>query len=125
MDLDFLGTHSENVSELEAAFMEGKICEVLRRLPPRKAPGPDGFNTEFRQRCLGILKVHFMAAFDKLFTMYGPQPGTVDPHLCQVGGEDVGITAGPSNGVTGGVKTMHFHSQTLHPWQLYVGSTYG
>jgi hypothetical protein len=51
LDLDFLSTHSEDLSELEAAFTEDEIWEVIRRLPPGKAPGPDGFTAEFLQKC--------------------------------------------------------------------------
>jgi hypothetical protein len=53
LDLDFLGTHSEDLSELEAAFTEEEIWEVIRRLPSGKAPGPDGFTAEFLQKCWG------------------------------------------------------------------------
>jgi hypothetical protein len=71
LDLDFLGTHSEDLSELEVAFTEGEIWEVVRRLPHGKAPRPDGFTAEFLQSCWGTVKADFMAAFDKLFTMCG------------------------------------------------------
>lgn len=47
LDLDFLGTHSEDLSELEAALTEEEIWEVIRRLPSGKAPGLDGFTAEF------------------------------------------------------------------------------
>jgi hypothetical protein len=47
LDLDFPGTHSEDLSELEAALTEEEIWEVIRRLPSGKAPGPDGFTNEF------------------------------------------------------------------------------
>jgi hypothetical protein len=71
LDLDFLDTHSEDLSELEAAFTEDEIWEVIRRLPVGKAPGPDGFTAEFLQKCWGVVKGDFMAAFDKLFTLCG------------------------------------------------------
>jgi hypothetical protein len=50
LDLDFPGTHSEDLSELEAALTEEEIWEVIRRLPSGKAPGPDGFMAEFLQK---------------------------------------------------------------------------
>jgi hypothetical protein len=71
LDLDFLGTHPVDLSELEAAFTEDEIREVVRRLPHGKAPGPDGFTTEFLQSCWGIVKEDFMVAFNKFFTLCG------------------------------------------------------
>ncbi|XP_071676990.1 uncharacterized protein [Lolium perenne] len=71
LDLDFLDTHSEDLSELEAVFTEDEIWEAIRRLPVGKAPGPDGFTAEFLQKCWGVVKGDFMAAFDKLFTLCG------------------------------------------------------
>jgi hypothetical protein len=50
LDLDFLGIHSEDPSELDAAFTEDEIWEVVRRLPLGNAPGPDGFTAEFLQK---------------------------------------------------------------------------
>jgi hypothetical protein len=37
LDLDFLGTYSEDLFELEAAFTEDKVWEVVRGLPLGKA----------------------------------------------------------------------------------------
>jgi hypothetical protein len=71
VDLDFLGTHSEDLAELERAFTKEEIWEVVRRLPSGKAPGPDGFTAEFLQKCWNVVKADFMAAFDKLFTLCG------------------------------------------------------
>ena len=51
LDLDFLGLHSEDLTELEAPFTVEEILEVVRRLPHGKAPGPDGFTAEFLQSC--------------------------------------------------------------------------
>jgi hypothetical protein len=71
LDLDFLGTHPEDLSELERAFTEDEVWEVVRRLPAGKAPGPDGFTAEFLQKCWSVVKGDFMAAFDKMYTMCG------------------------------------------------------
>jgi hypothetical protein len=71
LDLDFLGTTPEDLSELEVAFTEEEVWDVIKHLPSGKAPGPDGFTAEFLQRCWGVVKADFMAAFDKLFTMCG------------------------------------------------------
>jgi hypothetical protein len=40
LDLDFLDTHSEDLSELEMVFTEDEIWELIRRLPVGKAPEP-------------------------------------------------------------------------------------
>jgi hypothetical protein len=36
LDLDFLGIPSEDLSELEVAFTEDKVWEVIRHLPSSK-----------------------------------------------------------------------------------------
>jgi hypothetical protein len=56
LDLDFLNTHSEDLSELEAVFMKDDIWEVIQRLPVGKAPGPDGFTDKFLPKCWGVVK---------------------------------------------------------------------
>jgi hypothetical protein len=71
LDLDFLGTATEDISDLEAAFTEDEVWDVIRHLIPGKAPGPDGFTAEFLQRCWGVVKGDFMAAFDKLTRCVG------------------------------------------------------
>jgi hypothetical protein len=47
LDLDFLGTQVEDLLDLEAPFSDEEVWDVVRRLPLGKAPGPDGFTTEF------------------------------------------------------------------------------
>lgn len=36
-----------NLNQLEAPFTDGEINSVVGDLPSGKAPGPDGFNTNF------------------------------------------------------------------------------
>jgi hypothetical protein len=82
LDLDFLGTHSEDLSKLEVAFGEGEIWEVVHHLPHGKAPGPDGFTAEFLQSCWGTVKADFMAAFDihdVQARVPGSEPGPSNP----------------------------------------------
>jgi hypothetical protein len=53
LDLDFLDVTPEDLSELEEAFTEEEVWEVIKHLPPGKAPSPDGFTAEFLQKCWG------------------------------------------------------------------------
>uniref|UniRef100_A0ACD6AT65 Uncharacterized protein n=2 Tax=Avena sativa TaxID=4498 RepID=A0ACD6AT65_AVESA len=71
LDLEFLGLHTEDLSELEAPVSEEEVWDVVRQLSHGKALGPDGFIAEFLQNCWTTVKGDFMAAFAKLFTMCG------------------------------------------------------
>jgi hypothetical protein len=71
LDLDFLGTHAEDLLDLEVPFSDEEVWDVVRRLPHGKAPGPDGFTAEFLQSCWGTVKGDFMSAFAKLHSLNG------------------------------------------------------
>ena len=47
LDPDFLDSHLEDLSDLDAPFTKVEVCEVVRRLPHDKVPSPDGFTAEF------------------------------------------------------------------------------
>jgi hypothetical protein len=42
----------ESLDSLEAPFSEYEIWQAVKRLPIRKAPGPDGFTAEFLWRAI-------------------------------------------------------------------------
>lgn len=49
----------DNLSSLVAPFNTTETDMVIRFLPTDKAPGPDGFNTDFIKRCWDIVKQDF------------------------------------------------------------------
>jgi hypothetical protein len=70
LNLDFLGFGTAELLDLELAFSEEVVQEVVGRLPHGKAPGPDRFTIEFLQSCSRIVN-SVMAGFNKLFMMCG------------------------------------------------------
>jgi hypothetical protein len=70
LDLDFLGTYSKELSELEAAFSEEEIWEVVRHARQVKRQGPRDSRPR-SCKSVGVVKGDFRAALDKLFTMCG------------------------------------------------------
>jgi len=57
--------------ELDRPFTEAEIWDAVKQLPTCKAPGPDGYTSEFLRACWPIIKSDICAAFDKLFSMNG------------------------------------------------------
>ncbi|KAM0823486.1 hypothetical protein ACQ4PT_070823 [Festuca glaucescens] len=49
LNLDVLNLPTVDTTELEVPFSEAEIWEVIKGLPPDKAPGPDGFTARFYQ----------------------------------------------------------------------------
>lgn len=47
---------------LEAPISETEVWNVIKNLPPDKAPGPDGFTGRFYKECWAIIKADIMAA---------------------------------------------------------------
>lgn len=60
-----------DLAGLERPFDEAEIWDAIKRLPTRKAPGPDGFMAEFLAACWDIIKADFYEAFQKFFDMNG------------------------------------------------------
>jgi hypothetical protein len=47
INLDLLGLPRANLQELDESFSEEEVWNVIRALPPDKAPEPDGFIAHF------------------------------------------------------------------------------
>lgn len=54
-----LVTSHENLDFLADPFEETEIDGIIRKMPPDKAPGLDGFNGHFMKRCWAIIKQDF------------------------------------------------------------------
>lgn len=51
LDLAQFLRQDDDLSGLDAPFGAGEIWSTIKRLPARKAPGPDGFTAEFLRAC--------------------------------------------------------------------------
>lgn len=58
-DLSGLFTPIENLDSLVAPFHTDEIDCIVKRMPPDKAPGPDGFNGLFLKKCWPFIKDDF------------------------------------------------------------------
>lgn len=67
LDLQYLGMTQLDLSELEAIFTEDEIWQVIKEIPPDRAPGPDGFIGVFYHKAWPIIKHDLMAALLKLY----------------------------------------------------------
>jgi len=54
-DLPSLLTTTIDCSSLVLPFSTQKIDKVVRSLPSKKAPGPDGFNIDFVKKCWPVI----------------------------------------------------------------------
>jgi hypothetical protein len=52
-------TPHEDLSSLVTPFSESEIDDIVKRMPPDKAPGPDGFNGHFIRKCWHLIKPNF------------------------------------------------------------------
>jgi hypothetical protein len=62
---------AHDLQELEAPFGTDEIWNAIKRLPARKAPGPDGFTAEFVRACWPTVREDFVAVFQQLFDQRG------------------------------------------------------
>ena len=65
--LEALDLPAVQTDHLELPLSEDEIWQVIRQLPPDKAPGPDGFSARFYQSCWPLLKdavMRAVSAFD-------------------------------------------------------------
>lgn len=54
---------ADDLHELDTPFTEEEIWNTFKRMPARKAPGPDGFTAEFLRACWSIIKHDIVAVF--------------------------------------------------------------
>jgi hypothetical protein len=66
INLQELNIKMANVEELENLFSEEEIWNVIKELPPDRAPGPDGFIGAFYQRAWPVIKRDILAGILKL-----------------------------------------------------------
>jgi hypothetical protein len=66
LNLDALNLTAHDLNDLEALFSEREVWDVIKELPPDRAPGPDGFIGAFYQRAWPVIKGDIMAALMKL-----------------------------------------------------------
>jgi hypothetical protein len=58
-DLASLLTRVEGLEDLTAPFEKKEMDDVIKEMPPDRAPGPDGFNGLFVKRCWPIIQKDF------------------------------------------------------------------
>lgn len=63
-DLSAHFTNPVDLSFLIENFSRTEIDQVVRSLPSYKAPGPDGFNTDFLKKCWCIISEDFYRLFE-------------------------------------------------------------
>lgn len=66
-DFDHLGMPVLDLSDLEEIFLEDEVWQVIKEIPPDRAPGPDGFIGLFYHKAWPVIKQDIMAALLKLF----------------------------------------------------------
>lgn len=64
IDLATLGIQPVDLSQLEVPFTEDEVSAAITALPKDKAPGPDGFTTEFYRAAWHIIKADLLAALN-------------------------------------------------------------
>lgn len=67
IDLQFLGMEATDLSELEGIFTEEEVWNVIKEIPPDRAPGQDGFIGAFYRKAWFVIKHDIMAVFLKLY----------------------------------------------------------
>jgi hypothetical protein len=69
LNLAQLITPSADLLELDEPFTEAEIWAAIKRLPARKAPGPDGYTAEFLRSNWGTVEQDFLAVFQQLYDL--------------------------------------------------------
>uniref|UniRef100_A0A453BCR0 Reverse transcriptase domain-containing protein n=1 Tax=Aegilops tauschii subsp. strangulata TaxID=200361 RepID=A0A453BCR0_AEGTS len=60
-----------DLADHDASFSAEEIWEAVKRLPARKAPGPDGFTAEFLRACWTTIRQDFLDVFQQLYDLRG------------------------------------------------------
>jgi hypothetical protein len=71
LNLDQLIVPDEGLLDLDEPYTDDEIWSAIKRLPARKAPGPDGFTAEFLRACWQTVKHDFIAVFHQLYDLRG------------------------------------------------------
>jgi hypothetical protein len=69
INLEVLSLPSLDLEDLSSRFTEFEILDVIKALPPDKAPGPDDFTAKFLQSTWHIIRADLMAAFDAFWQL--------------------------------------------------------
>ena len=80
LDLEQL-IEPRDLLDLDAPFGADEIWNAVKRLPARKAPGPDGFTAEFIRACWDIIQHDYVAVFQQLYEMRGRGFGRLNQAL--------------------------------------------
>jgi hypothetical protein len=81
LDLDFLGTTSIYLQQIDGEFRVEEVWKAIKEMPLDKCPGPDGFSACFFVVCLDIVRVDVMAAFNSLLRLDNRGFGAVNNAL--------------------------------------------
>lgn len=80
LDLEQL-IEPRDLLDLDAPFGADEIWNAVKRLPARKAPGPDGFTAGFIRACWDIIQHDYVAVFQQLYEMRGRGFGRLNQAL--------------------------------------------
>jgi len=59
---------NEDLSSLVTPFSQSEIDSIIKRMPPDKAPWPDGFNGNFIKTCWQLIKPEFYRLCTNFFS---------------------------------------------------------
>ncbi|XP_023518084.1 uncharacterized protein LOC111781628 [Cucurbita pepo subsp. pepo] len=66
-DLDWSPIDQQQAASLEVAFTEEEVVKAIQNLGSDKTLGPDGFTSEFFQKCWNFMRVDIMRVFHDFF----------------------------------------------------------
>jgi hypothetical protein len=71
LDFAHLIEPAAGLDALEAPFSADEIWNVVKRMPARKAPGPDGLTAKFLRACWNTVKQDVVDVFQQLYDLRG------------------------------------------------------